>query len=227
MPQGHPDWTLIRKGRPTASQFKKIFTPVTEKLSKSADVYAAELIAEGLGWYSGFAGTPDTERGVRLEGEAVRWLALRYGLVSRQVGFCLSDCGRYGASPDALIDDGRPLEVKCPDIHTFIKWRIDGGLPDEHKVQVHGGMILTGAPGAVFLAYTDHRAIENMMIEVPRDAFTEKLAAAVDQFCDRLDVLREEMLGEESQFYQPKPASDFAEWEENVTSQASPTTTPK
>jgi len=214
MPQGHPDWSLIRKGRPTASQFKRIVTPAKGELSKASSAYAAELIAEGLGWYSGFAGTPDTERGVRLEGEAVRWLKLRYGLGSRQVGFCLSDCGRYGASPDAILDDGRPLEVKCPDIHTFIKWRMDGGLPDDHKVQVHGEMILTGADGAVFLAYSEHPALENMMIEVQRDEFTEKLAAAIDQFADRLDALRVDMLGEESEFYQPKPASDFAEWEE-------------
>jgi len=214
MPQKSPEWWKIKCGRPSGSQAKRIVTAAKGDLSSGSEDYAAELVAECLGWRRTFRGSDDTDRGNRLEYEAVQWLELRYGWKSRPIGFCMSDCGRYGMSPDGLLGDGRPLEVKSPDVHTMIKWKMGKKLPDDHRAQVHFEMAVTGAPGAVFLAYTDHPAIENLMIEVQRDPFTEKLAAAVTQFCDRLDALREEMLGEEAQFYQPKPASDFAEWEE-------------
>lgn len=164
--------------------------------SGGKDAYAAELIAESLGWHRSFQGSPDTERGHYLEKEAKRWLKLRYGMAAADVGFCLSDCGRYGCSPDGMIG-AVPLEVKCPDTHTFIKWRIAGGLPDDHKAQVHGEMFVTGAEKAIFLAYTDNPYLENIMLEVHRDAFTEKLGECVLRFCDRLDELRKQLTGDE------------------------------
>ena len=195
--QGSPEWFALRKGRPTGSEFKRIVTPSKGEYAKGADTYAAELIAGSLGWYKSFQGSPDTERGHRLEKEALRWLTLRYGIKTKPVGFCMSDCGRYGASPDALTMDGVPVEVKNPDLHTFIKWRIEGGLPDDHKVQCHAEMIVTGADKCIFVANTECGYLENMMIEVPRDEFTDKLGLALLAFCDRLDQLRRELTGEE------------------------------
>ena len=194
--QGSPAWHKLRRGIPTASEFSRIITPAKAEYAKGADSYAAELIAESVGWYRSFQGSPDTERGHYLEKEAKRWFRLRYGKQAEDVGFCLSDCGRYGCSPDGMIG-AVPLEVKCPDTHTFIKWRIAGGLPDDHKAQVHGEMFVTGADRAIFLAYTDNPYLENIMLEVERDAFTEKLGECVLRFCDRLDELRKELTGDE------------------------------
>ena len=195
--QGHPDWHKLRRGIPTGSEFSRIITPAKGEYAKGADTYAAELIAESLGWYKSFQGSPDTERGHRLEKEALRWLTLRFGVKTRDVGFITSDCGRYGASPDAMTLDGVPVEVKNPDLHTFVKWAIAGGLPDDHKAQVHGEMFVTGADRCIFVANTECGYLENIMIEVPRDDFTERLGEAVMKFCDRLDVLRRQLTGDE------------------------------
>jgi hypothetical protein len=195
--QGGPEWHALRKGRPTGSEFSRIITPAKGEYAKGADTYAAELIAESLGWYRSFQGSPDTERGHRLEKEALRWLRLHHGIATRPVGFVLSDCGRYGCSPDALTDKGEPVEVKCPDTHTFCKWRIAGGVPDEHRVQLHGEMLLTGADCCHFVAYSDNPYLENVYLRVERDEFTDKLQAALNQFCDRLDQLRRELTGDE------------------------------
>jgi len=178
-------------------------------LSSGQDAYAAELVAESLGWYkSEFKGSPDTERGNRLEKEALRWLRLHHGIKTRQVGFLLSDCGRYGCSPDAIAEDGCPVEVKAPDLHTFIKWHIAGGLPDDHKAQCHGEMILSESPRCYFVAYPDNQYVEPKLIVVERDEFTAKLKAALPVFCDRLDQLRRELTGDEYEVLFPTPTAE-------------------
>jgi hypothetical protein len=205
--QGSPEWHKLRIGKPTASEFGRIITPAKGDYAKGAETYAAELVAESLGEYRTFQGTPDTDRGIRLEGEAVKWLRLRYGYKTNEVGFCLSDCGRYGASPDRLMDDGTPLEVKCPLLKTLIGWRTDwveeGVFPLEHRAQIHGEMFVTGAQKCLFLAYSDNAYAEHLLIEVKRDDFTEKLGAAVLKFCDRLDVLRRREAGDEYEILFP------------------------
>lgn len=207
--QGTPEWHKLRRGKPTASEFGRIITPAKGDYAKGAETYINDLVAESLGEYRTFQGTPDTDRGIRLEEEAVKWLRLKYGHKTRKVGFCLSDCGRYGASPDRLFEDGTPLEVKCPLLKTLIGWRTDweeeGIFPLEHRAQIHGEMWVTGASMCRFLAYSDNPHAEHLYIEVKRDEFTEKLGAAVLKFCNRLDVVRRREAGDEYEILFPQP----------------------
>jgi hypothetical protein len=89
------------------------------------------------------------------------------------------------------------VEIKCPALHTFLKWRIEGGLPLDHKAQCHGEMIVTGADKCYFLAYADNAHIDNMLVVVERDEYTEKLQAGILKFCDRLEELASDILAEE------------------------------
>lgn len=206
--QGSPEWYEIRKGRPTASKFSSIMTPKKEDYAAAAGTYMDRLLAELLGWEDTFKGTPDTERGNRLEKEAIRWLQFSENLKGKDVAFCLSDCQRYGASPDWLLDDGSPTEVKAPDLHTFSGWWRDykatGFVPNDHKCQCHGEMIVTGADRCIFIAYPDHEALPKLRIDVRRDAFTAKLQDYVNRFCDEFEKHRKNILGEEAEFYQPQ-----------------------
>lgn len=205
--QGSPSWYAIRRGRPTGSEFGRIITPAKGELAAGRDTYAAELVASLLGWQQGFQGTPDTQRGNALEKEAIRWLQFDRGLAGSDVGFCLSDCGRYGASPDWLVNDNTPVEVKAPDTHTFIKWwqhwRKTGEIPLDHKAQCHGEMFVTGADRMIFMAYPDHPSLPRLVIDVKRDSFTEKLGECVLKFCDELEALRLDVLGEEAVCFEP------------------------
>jgi len=205
--QGSPEWVKARRGIPTASEFKRIITPAKAEYAAEADSYAADLLAESVGCYRRELGDEieDIGRGHRVESEARRWLKLRHGWPVREVGFCLSDCGRYGYSPDGFLKDSRVLEIKAPNVKTLITWKLKGGIPREHLPQVHGGMFVTGAPGAVFIAYSEHPAIENMVIEIEPDDYTRKVGECVLKFCDRLDAIRREILGEEYEVYFPQP----------------------
>jgi len=189
--QGSPEWWKARRGIPTGSQFSRIITAKKGDYAAGAKHYQAELIAQSLGWQSGFQGTPDTQRGNLMEKEALRWLAFEHGIKTRECGFFISDCERYGASPDGIIVGGiEPVEAKCPALNTFLKWRADGELPDDHKAQCHGEMILTGSDKCYFVAYADHEQLDNWLIVVERDEFTAKLEKHLDRFCDELEAMQ-------------------------------------
>ena len=193
--QGSPEWWKARRGIPTGSQFSRIITAKKGDYATGSKHYQAELIAEALGWQSGFQGTPDTQRGNLMENEALRWLAFEHGIKTRECGFFISDCERYGASPDGIVIGGiEPVEVKCPALNTFLKWRSDGELPDDHKAQCHGEMILTGADKCYFVAYADHEQLDNWLIVVERDEFTTKLEKHLDRFCEELESMQRKLV---------------------------------
>jgi hypothetical protein len=59
-----------------------------------------------------------------------------------------------------------------------------GGLPDEHKVQVHGGLVVTGYESWDFMSY--HPGLPPLLVRVTPDEFTEKLRVVLEQFAARL-----------------------------------------
>ena len=217
--QGEPEWFKARKGIPTGSEFGRIMTAAKGDYAAGATTYADELVSEAAEWVPSFTGTPDTERGTYMENEARRWLSFNEGIELREVGFCLSDCGRYGASPDALMEDGSPVEIKCPQLPKILGyWREfekTGEVPRVHKVQCHAEMLAVGADKCLFLGYADSQYIENLTITVHRDEFTEKLEACADRFCDELEELQRKRFGDE---YGPM-VETLHEWRhENSTS---------
>lgn len=188
--QGSPEWYAARRGLPTASEFARIITPKTGRLSAGADAYIAELIDEARrpDQQPTFAGNRHTERGHAIEPEALDWYRFAMDADVRKCGLILNDSRTAGASPDGLAYvNGEPshgIEIKAPEGKKFVLWRMQGGLPDEHKVQVHGGMVITGADRWDFVAYCDGYAPH--LITVERDGYTDLVAEALRQFCKRL-----------------------------------------
>lgn len=179
-------WWEIRRGVPTASRFHKIITPKTGKLSASADELICELVAERV---QPGPVEPDRpinramEHGIQTEDEARGWYEFDRDAKVQQVGFCLSDCGRFGCSPDGLIGDDGGLELKCPELRTQVRYLLDGGLPDEYKAQVHGSLIVTGRQWWDFVSYAP--GLPQHVVRVVPDSYTELLRAALDQFWER------------------------------------------
>lgn len=176
-------WWKVRRGVPTASNAKKIITPAKGELSKSAEGYACELIAElydlEYGPRDEFA-TAAMRNGTIMEPEARRFYEFDTGMSVKQVGFCVTDDGRFGCSPDALVGDEGALELKSPQCHTQIRYLLDNKLPDEYRPQVHWHIAVTGRKFCDFMAY--YPGLPHLLVRVERDSYTEKLEAAMDDF---------------------------------------------
>lgn len=185
--QGSDEWFDLRKGRPTASELGCILTAKTQVLSKSADRYIERLIAEVLSIYHPERVENYTSRAVRwgqqCEAEARRFYAMERDVTVTNGGFCLSDCGRFGASPDGLVGADGVLELKCPEAHTHTRYLLKGGLPNDYKQQVHGQLIVTGRKFGDFLSYSP--GLPPLLVRVEPDEFTEKLRKALDEFWEK------------------------------------------
>lgn len=191
-------WWAIRRGMPTASEFDRIITPANGDFSKSATGYACQLIAD---MYSPSYGPSDDyvsaamKNGTDTEPEARRMYEFDRGVKVQEVGFCVSDCGRFGCSPDALVGAGGVVEIKCPEPQTQVMYVIEGGLPQKYKPQVHGHLVVTGRSWCDFVSYSPN--LPELIVRVVPDDYTKKLRDALDQFDALMKKLIEQLgLGE-------------------------------
>lgn len=182
--QGTEEWFAARRGIATASEFSRVLTPAKGKLSAQAQDYACELVAE-----LAINETPEAiesftsramQYGIDTEGEARKFYQFDRDAEVSQVGFCVTDCGRFGCSPDGLVGDDGGLELKCPLPKTQVQYLVNEGLPDCYKCQVHGALVVTGRPWWDFMSYC--HGLPPLIIRVHRDEFTDKLADALDEF---------------------------------------------
>lgn len=190
--QGSLDWFMIRKGRPTASNFDKILTQKTRKPSAQAEDYMYQLAAEAMSELP-----PDgsenyvnraMQHGINVEPEARRWYELQHDLDVRQVGFCMSDCGRYGCSPDGLVGEAGGLELKCPLLKTHIGYLAnESRLVDEYRWQVHGALLVTGREWWELVSYA--HGLPAVVVRITPDKDTAILKLALEDFVERYYAL--------------------------------------
>lgn len=191
--QGSPEWHAWRRGRPTSSDFDRIITPAKGLPSASQDGYIDELIAQLLDQNYSLEPSsqyisPSMQQGMDYEEAARSWYSFQFDREIRQVGICLSDCLRYGASPDGLIGEDGILEIKCPELKSHIRYLREGVMPSDYKCQVHGLLAVTGRKWLDFVSYSPVPELENFVIRVTPDAFTAKLATELVAFSDKLDA---------------------------------------
>ena len=188
--QGSVSWWMARAGTPSASNFDRIITPKTGKLSAQAMPYICELIAERV-----MGGPPEgveayTSRamqyGVDTEPEARAYYELESGVKVQQVGFIFDDSGRFGCSPDGLVGDDGGLELKCPMAKTHVAYLLAGELPTEYRCQVHSSLLVTGRKWWDFMSYCI--GFSPFIIRVVPDAFTAAMATALAEFLDMYDA---------------------------------------
>ena len=76
-----------------------------------------------------------------------------------------------------LIAPTQGVEIKCPIPETHIEWLLDGKLPDDHKLQVHACMAVTGFDRWDFLSYCPGES--PLLVTVHRSEFTEQLESGL------------------------------------------------
>ena len=136
------EWFKMRIGIPTSSDFGKIITPKTLKISSQAQGYMCRLLAE---WVTGEQ-EPDFQseymiRGQDLEDDAFAAYELLTGSETTPGGFFTTSDGMLGCSPDRLIGESGDLELKSPLLRTQIGYALNG-LDDEYKCQVQGRLMI-------------------------------------------------------------------------------------
>ena len=187
--QGTPEWHAARRGIPTASGFSKIITS-HGKRSTQREKYLYEIAGEKLGGiidetYQSFA----MQRGTKMEAEARSLYEFAHAPV-QIVGFCLSDCGRWGCSPDGLIGEKGGLEIKCPLIHTHVEYMLNckDEIPVEYVQQVQGALLITGREWWDFISYFP--GLPPVIVrEYPEPTFQRLLKQELESFCDDLNEI--------------------------------------
>lgn len=189
--QGSLAWHEARRGIPTASEADKIITPVRGKPAAEASRYAYQLLAERLLNATGTTldGLPYLERGKQCEPEAVAEYQFENDCKLIEVGFMLSECRRYGASPDRLIEGRKAaVEVKSPSAATHIQYLVEGKLPASYTPQVMMQILVGELEYVDFYSY--HPRCPTFTLRTYRDeAYLAKLKDALDAFCDNLDEM--------------------------------------
>jgi len=187
--QGSTEWEQARLGVVTASEADALLTPLFKiRTGEGVETYLYRKLAEKILHWSPEAGsTFAMDQGSLIESLALPWFGFTYDCEPRRVGFCVSDCGRYGCSPDAILGDDNGLEVKAPQPPTHLKYLLAGELPPEYRVQVHFSMFVTGRPRWTFLSYS--RQFDPLVIPVERDeAIQAMIRQALDQFFIKFDA---------------------------------------
>lgn len=196
---GSVEWLALHIGRPTTSNFDRIITPKTGKLSSSSidlayDLLSTTTVEDMLGGTTSSAMMAGLER----EPEAREYYALATGNKIHQVGFIEASDGRFGCSPDGLVTDlhgslSGGLEIKCPKRKTHVKYLLEEELPPEYKPQVHGCLAITGFEWWDFMSYC--RGEPPLLVRVHRDAYTVQLAACMEEFWGIFSNLKEKLNG--------------------------------
>jgi hypothetical protein len=192
--QRSPEWFEVRRGIPTASSFDKIVTSKGEP-SKQALGYLYTLAAERIaGVREPSFSSAAMEEGIRREEESRLVYAMLTEVEVRQVGFCLSDCGRYGYSPDGLVGEDGGVELKNPTGKVAIECLLAGKIPTAYIQQVQGSLLITGREWWNFVSY--YSGLPTLIVRVERDEpFLSKLEKELIAFCDKLDEVCKDIGG--------------------------------
>lgn len=180
--QGSAEWLAARTGRITASRFKDVRGTPAKRRGYLVDLAWERITGDMADCFVNDA----MKRGTELEPAArIAYESLTGELVD-EVGICMSDCSRFGYSPDGFVGADGLLEIKCPTNKAVVSdlW-ITRDLSD-YMDQMQGGMWITGRAFCDFVCY-DQRlesvGMDTLHIRVARDdAYIDKLVSALHAF---------------------------------------------
>jgi hypothetical protein len=191
IPQGSPEWFEVRRGIPTASAFFKVMAKAGPRGGTSHKEYvqraqymrmlAGEIIT-GEPAEQEWSGNHHTERGKGREDEARAKYAFLHDVEPMPLGFVRN--GNCGCSPDSFVGDVGGLEIKDCVPHRQIERLQDGTLPNEHRWQVIGSLLV--CEDREWWDFVSHcRGLPLFEVRVYRDAVQaelKELREGIDRF---------------------------------------------
>lgn len=190
---GSEQWFKARLGIPTASNFDRIITPKTMKMSESSSKYAHELIAEQiLGIHLESVSTGFTQRGQVMEKKAIDYYELTRDCDVEPGAFVMRDDRRTGCTPDGFVGDNGIIEIKCPSAAIHVGYLLDdAGIG--YRAQVQGQLWLTEREYCDTISYNPD--MPSVIVRQNRDdIFIVALEKAVNQFIETIADMKDRLI---------------------------------
>ena len=208
-PQGSQQWLDERKGIATASEFAPFMMKSTTAAAKAAlnkylcgkltdgmenDAYEQEAEDKARAYMDK---DPWVQRGKYLEPFARQRLAEKLNREIVETGLIFHDSGEFAASPDGLIVgiDGNEweagCEIKCHNRKRHLADLLAGTLPEDHKLQVHGCMVVTGLKTWHYFGF--HPSQPSLHLLVEWDDFTDQLQSGLLAMADEKASMRRQL----------------------------------
>jgi exodeoxyribonuclease (lambda-induced) len=145
-PQGTDEWLNARRGRITGSQFKVTRDRLKNgEYTSKAKLYAMDTARERCG---GKAADVYVNSAMRFGSEQEPLARVAYedatGLLVEEVGFAFTTDGKFGASPDGLVDHDGMVEIKTMVSSDTLFKAVVAGEHGEYIDQINGSMWLLG-----------------------------------------------------------------------------------
>lgn len=210
--QGTPEWLRLRAGIPTASQFHRIITPKTRRPSAQMEAYRNELIAERFLGRPLLTSVSDAMReGSIREDEAASFYEMMHGGDIQLIGFCTTDDGQIGCSPDRLVGSNGLLELKNPGIAQHINYMLGTKeLDGAYFCQLQGQMLVTGRAWVDICSY--YPGLPHVVIRAERDeSFIEPMEKMIRDLVADVDWQMRKLLQLGYQPIEPKPLPESAD----------------
>ena len=189
--QGSSEWFAARCGVVTASEVDALVTPLLKlREGKSVESYVAQKVAEKLLGYTQDQITPKSfamDQGSMIEKIARPWYAFDRDVDVATPGFCLSDDGKCGCSPDGLVGEDGGLEIKAPYPETHVRYLLAGRVPDDYVCQVRFSLWVTGREWWDFVSF--RQGLPELVVRTMADDKANAVfAEAMRLFNERFDA---------------------------------------
>jgi putative phage-type endonuclease len=181
VPQRSAAWFAARAGRVTGSVADAMLSKGrgSEESTGKRDLrirLAQERIA-GMSLDSGGYVSPEMQRGVDLEPEAISAYEAQTGELVRKTGFLSVDDLLIGASLDGHTDDYETIvSIKCPKSSTHLEYAklAQGEIPKAYAGQIAHELLITGAKAYHFVSYDNRFAgplepLQLVINRIPRE----------------------------------------------------------
>lgn len=189
--QGTDEWFAARCGLLTASEMKFVVTPtlkVADNDKTRAHLY--ELLAQRVNNYvEPSYVSDDMMRGRNDEFDAKITYTEHYEQV-QDMGFVTNDKWGFtlGYSPDGLVGEDGQIESKSRRQKFQTETIINGVLPDEYKIQVQTGLLVTERKWCDFISYCGGMPMFTIRVE-PDKIIQDAVITAATSFHEKMDEM--------------------------------------
>lgn len=188
--QGSEEWFATRCGLLTASEMKHIITPAKLEYAKNdkEKSHLYELAAQRFTKYvEPHYVNDDMLRGLGDEIDAKIVYNEKYAPL-QDTGFITNDEWGFtlGFSPDGLVGDEGFIEVKSRRQKFQLETIVNGTLPEEHKIQVQTGLLVSRRLWCDFISYCGGMPMLTVRI-YPDDIIQKAIVGVATTFHEKMD----------------------------------------